>query len=112
MPAVKHDIEIEQGATYGLVATYENPDGTPVNLTGMTARMQVRDASEVVVIELTTENGRIALGGTAGTVTLSIDAATTAAMTRGGTYDLEIVNGAEVTRLLMGKATLSLEVTR
>jgi len=112
MPAGKYDIEIEQGATYGLVVTVENPDGTPVDLTGMTARMQVRDVSEQVLVELTTENGRISLGGASGKITLSIDAATTADLDRGGVYDLELVNGAEVTRVIMGKASLSKEVTR
>ena len=113
MPAAKYDIEIEQGATFSLVITYENPDGTLVNLTGMTARMQVRDpADDSLIVELTTENGRITLGGAAGTVTLSITAADTAALTRGGIYDLELVNGSEVTRLIQGKASLSEEVTK
>lgn len=113
MPAVNYDIVIEQGATFGLVITHENPDGTPINLTGMTARMQIRDsADDSLILELTTENGRITLGGTAGTITLAVTAADTAALTRGGVYDLELVNGAEVNRLVQGKATLSEEVTK
>jgi hypothetical protein len=43
-----------------------------INLTGYTARMQVRSTLESAeaLIELTTANGRIALGGSAGTITL------------------------------------------
>ena len=113
MPSVKYDIVIEQGATFGLTLTYENPDETPIDLTGMTARMQVRDASDdSLIIELTTENGRITLGEATGKITLAITAADTAALDRGGVYDLELVNGTEVNRIIQGKATLSEEVTK
>jgi hypothetical protein len=78
--------------------------------------MQVRATLESAstLVELTTENSRIALGGTAGTITLTIAAADTAALTSGrGVYDLELVSGAGiVTRLLQGVATISRNVTR
>jgi hypothetical protein len=62
--------------------------------------------SAEALIELTTGNGRIALGGSAGTITLTISATDTAALTAGrGVYDLELVSGSGiVTRLLQGVA--------
>jgi len=115
MAATTYDILIEQGATYSQLITYKE-SGVAVNLTGYTARMQVRSTLEsaTTVVELTTANSRIALGGTAGTITLTISATDTAALTAGrGVYDLELVSGSGiVTRLLQGVATISRNVTR
>jgi hypothetical protein len=115
MAATTYDILIEQGATYSQVITYKD-NGVAVNLTGYTARMQVRATLESAstLVELTTANSRIALGGTAGTITLTISATDTAGLTAGrGVYDLELVSGSGiVTRLLQGVATISRNVTR
>ena len=115
MAATTYDILVEQGATFSQVITYKEA-GVAVNLTGYTARMQVRSTLEsaTTVVELTTANGRIALGGTAGTISLTISATDTAALTSGrGVYDLELVSGSGiVTRLLQGVATISRNVTR
>jgi len=115
MAATTYDLLIEQGATFSQLITYEEA-GVAINLTGYTARMQVRSTLESAstVVELTTANGRIALGGAAGTITLTISATDTAALTSGrGVYDLELVSGGGiVTRLLQGVATISRNVTR
>ena len=115
MAATTYDILIEQGATYSQVVTYKE-SGVAVNLTGYTARMQVRSTLEsaTTVVELTTANGRITLGGAAGTITLTISATDTASLTAGrGVYDLELVSGSGiVTRLVQGVATISRNVTR
>jgi hypothetical protein len=112
-----YDLEIQQGATLSLVATWKDSGGTAINLTGYTARMNVREtySSSSAVLTLTTENNGITLGGSAGTITLSASATTTAALTApfSGVYDLELVSGGGVvTRLLEGVATISPEVTR
>ena len=115
MAATTYDILIEQGATFSQVITYKVA-GVPSNLQGFTARMQVRSTLEsaTTVVELTTANGRISLGGSAGTITLTISATDTEALTSGrGVYDLELVSGSGiVTRLLQGVATISRNVTR
>jgi tRNA threonylcarbamoyladenosine modification (KEOPS) complex Pcc1 subunit len=78
--------------------------------------MQVRATLESAstLVELTTANSHIALGGTAGTISLTISATDTAGLTAGrGVYDLELVSGSGiVTRLLQGVATISRNVTR
>jgi hypothetical protein len=75
--------------------------------------MQVRPTvtSETIIIELTTENGRITLLDN--TITLDIIADDTEALPTGAyKYDLEIQTGAEVIRLVQGSFTVSPEVTR
>lgn len=110
---------IYQGATFRKRLTWKAPSGTPIDLTGCTARMQVRSEveSDVVLLNLTTENGGITLGGSAGTVDLYLGAVATAAITwDGGVFDLEIIHpGAQpddVTRIAQGSISVSPEVTR
>ena len=87
---------------------------TPVSLAGYTARMSIKDAvGGTEILSLTTENFRIVLNDTAKTITLIVDAITTAALTAEyGVYDLELVaaDGA-VTVLLSGSITITPEVT-
>lgn len=116
MSAGRLNLYIEQGATYYKTLQYTK-DGSPVDLSGSTARLQVRPTlpSTDVLFELTTENGGIELetAGTIGRIDLSIEATDTAAFTfTSAVYDLEIVTGTKVVRLLQGKVRLSLEVTR
>lgn len=119
-----YNITCQQGSTFSRTITFKYPDPTsppaaptylPWNFTGYTARMQVRRTvdSSTVIISLTTENGRITLGGATGIIELNISAADTAAITSSGVYDLEIIasNGV-VDRIMQGNFTLSQEVTR
>jgi hypothetical protein len=112
----RFDITINQGATYELTVTWKDSAGTAINLTGYSARMQVREtySSTSTIVSLTNGSG-ITLGGAAGTIAILISATTTAALTApfSGVYDLELVSaGGVVTRLLQGAATVSPEVTR
>lgn len=117
MAAAKLKLLIEQGATFRKVLTWKA--GTPavaVDLTGCTARMQMREVitDTTPLVELTTENGGITLGGVAGTIELVITATATAAITwTAAVYDLEIeFASGDVTRLVYGTVTVTPEVTR
>jgi hypothetical protein len=119
MAAGIYDIYIEQGATFQRVITWKDSSGNAINLTGYIARMQFRPqiTSETILFTATTENGKIVLGGAAGTVTITITATETAAFDFcSAAYDLELqssaLSGAVVTRLLEGCVNVSKEVTR
>ena len=115
MPAGNYDITCDQGATFSRVITWKNSNGTPIDLTNYTARMQVRAnyPSTTVVLELTTVNGGITLGGALGTITLAATATTTAAIAADQyVYDLELITGSNVTRVVEGSFTVTPEVTR
>lgn len=92
--------------------------GVPVDLTGFTARMQVRSdvESPVVLLDLTTENGGIVLGGAAGTIDFWVGATDTTGITwEGGVWALEIQYSADpddVDRLMEGGISVSAEVPR
>lgn len=113
MLAGRLDLTIEQGATFSLSLSYQTADGRAVSLAGYTARMQLRTSYEAAdpALTLTTENGRISLG-TDGSIALTIPASITSTLTASGVYDLELVSGDVVTRLVQGTYSVSPEVTR
>ena len=115
-PAGTYNITADQGATFTRQLTWKDSAGSAVNLTGYTARMQLRssiDASGAAVLDLTTENNRIVLGGTAGTIDLSVSASTMGSVSPATyVYDLEMVSGLVVTRLVQGTFEVRGEVTR
>jgi hypothetical protein len=117
MSAGIHNLTIEQGATFRRVITWKNSSGTAINLTGFSARMQVRERVDDadVILELSTSNGRITLGGSAGTITIVAqdEVTTTLPEIKKGVYDLELESaGGEVTRLLRGGVEIIRQVTR
>ena len=109
------DFLMPKGSTFSRTLTWK-VSGSAVNLTNYTARMQARTShiSGTAVLTLTTENGKITLGGAAGTITLNLTATETAAITQQSlAYDLELVSaGGVVTRLVEGQIVLTPEVTR
>jgi hypothetical protein len=133
MAAGEYDIEVEQGATYRLDVTVQGGDpAVPLDLTGYTARMQIRAkvAATTVLWEMTTEDALTQsspepgitildqqVPENLGRLQLFIADENTALFTwRTGVYDLELVGstqpGADVIRLLKGKVTVDPEVTR
>ena len=103
-------IPCEQGVTFAWQATWqvEHVSGSgayfPVDLTNYTAKMQLRkNVGTPIVIELNTENSRIALGGPLGTITLSIAASDSAIIPAGVyKYDLDLSSAGGVTKFLTG----------
>lgn len=136
MPARKRDFIIEKGADFQR-QLFLKP-GSDADIRNFTARMQVRSAvsSEVVVLDLTTENGRINCGY--GVITINVTAAITTALDTSGLnskgkvtepgpigelpyesegkialYDLELISPSGiVTRYLEGRVCIVDNVTR
>ena len=114
MPAGIYNFTCEQGSTFLRDVEVTNFDDSVRDLDGFTARMQVRKDMEATstLIELTTENGRMLIDGNAGTISLIISAADTAALQFSGIYDLELIGGTGVVeRLLQGNFNLDENVT-
>jgi hypothetical protein len=113
--AVQYIVEIDQGADWFFNVTYEQPAGTPVNITSYTAALQLRSLPEstTAVLSLTTGSG-ITITGPAGLVAIRATAAQTGAIIAGDYYyDLEITSPSGiVTRLVQGQALVNPQVTR
>jgi len=103
------DLHVEQGATY--VQNFRVADVDGFTWAGWSARSQIRSAPA-------SENGDLLLDlgdymtVIGDTIRLAIPASVTETLTRNGVWDLEMVQGSTVVRLLQGQARISLEVTR
>ena len=126
MAAGKHSFIIEQGATTNLNVQWTNASGSAVDLSGYEARMQIRpgiEASDVYIslssslqpdgtgLNLSGSNGETPVQS--GSIGIYISAYSSSLLNfTEAYYDLEMINGREVTRLLEGKVRLSKNVTR
>ena len=117
MAAGIYNTVIDQGADWFINFVYENPNGTPVNITNYTAALQVRTSAlaKTAVLTLTTQNGGLTIIGAQGKIAAHATAAQTSAITNGKyAYDLEITEPTQgiVTRLIQGTIQVSAQVTR
>ena len=107
-------ITCQQGSTFTRRLIYKINDEV-VNLTGYTARMQIREShsSSTYILELTVGSGIVITGAT-GQVSITITAGATATIPSGTyVYDIELVApNTTVQRLLEGKFVVTPEVTR
>lgn len=119
MAAGDYDIYVEQGADWELIVTIYDNAGSPVDITGATAAMQIRDRPSGAIvaeptIEITdAENGEITLSLTATeTAAISVMGATSREVAS-YVYDLKVTHaGGEVERVLNGAVNVSPEVTK
>ena len=129
MAAGIHNFTIEQGTTVDFEIQYKDSNLVPINLTGYSGRMQIRstyaDNQPTTYITLSSSlvpdgtglnfSGSAARGlkpPTSGSIGIYINAQSSSAFTFAkAKYDLELVSGSTVTRILEGTITLSKEVT-
>lgn len=106
------DFFIKQGATFTSAIVWKIL-GVPKNLTGFTGRMYLkRTLNGEKLFELTTTNGRLIISPLDGSITMFVSAADTATLSGQYVYDLEMVQGSFVKRILQGTITIDGEVTR
>jgi hypothetical protein len=112
---------IEQGATFRKTFGYASatkPVVVPIDITGWTARMQMRkkitDTTPLLSLtHVSTVDGQLLISGTAGTVQIYITDTATSALTGGGVFDVELISTTtDVVRLIQGTYSVSPNVTR
>jgi hypothetical protein len=127
MSAGTYNFTIEQGTTVDFEIQYTDVNDIPINLTGYSGRMQIKSgfANDKPVTYTSLSSSRYPDGtglnfsGSSGTKPLSsgsigiyISAVSSSAYTFAkAKYDLELVSGSTVTRILEGVISLSKEVT-
>lgn len=110
----RYNITVYKGTTFTLSPVWKI-GGYAVNLTGYSAKMQVRAATDAsVLVELSTANGRIVIDAALGKLTLTLTATETAALTSGKYfYDLNLTaSDATVTKILEGVFLINESVTQ
>lgn len=113
------DLNIQKNATFIFpILIWEDNRVTRKDLTGFTANLQIKrklpngDLEATPIVELTTENGGITLGGLEGTIDLFISATDTGALPSANAfYDLKLINGGTIETVLSGNAIIKDTVT-
>jgi hypothetical protein len=114
--ATQKNFEVDQNATFTFQVVYTLDDEiTPIDLTGASAKMQVRDTKggSKLAFSLTSPSGGITIDGPSGTLTIKITPTQTNKLFYPkSSYDIMVVdsNGNRI-KLLEGFMTLSRSVT-
>ncbi len=125
-----------QGSTFGLTVSLKHANNAPRNITSQNVRMQIRSTYDAATPEetLTTETGEITVTDGANgtfhielsatrTANLEVDLSTLSTVRISDTqtvkiprtiyvYDLELINGTEVNKVMYGDVNVYGEVTR
>lgn len=116
MTAGIYNFTIDQGAQYTTQIIFANAQGVPIDLTGYTASMQLREQAaspNPADLTLTSSNGGITIVPVAGEMDILMTSAQTGALdARFYVYDLEIALSGVVTRIIQGQITVSAQVTQ
>ena len=115
MTAGIYNFMMDQGSVFSVALVYTDSSNVPINLTGFTAKMQLRQNYNSTDADLTlaTATGEIVIVGATGSITVSATAVQTAALSPGFyVYDLELTSGANISRLIQGQVTVAEQVTQ
>jgi len=116
MTAGIYNFTIDQGTQFTTQIIWANSAGVPIDLTGYTAAMQLREQAaspNPSALNLTSSNGGITITPLAGELDILMTTAQTGALdARFYVYDLELTLSGVVTRIIQGQITVSAQVTQ
>ena len=111
----RYNITVVNGTTFTLAPQWLI-NNLPVNLTGYSADMQVRDVSNNLIVELSTANGKIVITPALGTITLTLTATQTSAANLSAgvyTYGLNLTDSnSNVYQILAGNFSVTASVVQ
>lgn len=113
--AGQKNFEVDQNATFSFVVEYKDDNETAIDLTGASAKMQVRDAKggTKLAVTLTSPSGGIVINGSLGKLTVTLTPTQTNKLFYPkSVYDIMVIdsNGNKI-KLLEGFMTLNRSVT-
>lgn len=113
--AGQKNFEVDQNATFTFVVEYKDSDGNAIDLTGASAKMQVRDTKggNKLAVTLSSIEGNILIDGSEGKLTIKMTPTQTNKLFYPkSSYDIMVIdsNGNKI-KLLEGFMTLSRSVT-
>jgi uncharacterized protein YndB with AHSA1/START domain len=113
--AGQKNFEVDQNATFSFVVEYKDDNGNAIDLTGASAKMQVRDVKggTKLAVTLTSQSGGIVINGPLGKVTVTLTPTQTNKLFYPkSVYDIMVVDSnANKIKLLEGFITLNRSVT-
>jgi len=113
--AGQKNFEVDQNATFSFIVEYKDAAGAAINLTGASAKMQVRDTKggSKLAVTLTSPSSGITIDGAAGKVTIKMTPdQTNKLFYPKSEYDIMITDSnSNKIKLIEGYMTLSRSVT-
>jgi len=113
--AGQKNFEVDQNATFSFVVEYKDDNGNAIDLTGASAKMQVRDVKggTKLAVTLTSPSGGIVINGTLGKITVTLTPTQTNKLFYPkSVYDIMVIDSnANKIKLLEGFLTLNRSVT-
>lgn len=113
--AVQKNFEVDQNTTFTFTVEYQDNSGNPIDLTGASAKMQVRDTKggQKLAFTLTSPLGGISLDGPNGKLTIKMTPTQTNKLFYPKSeYDIMLTDSnLNKTKLVEGFITLSRSVT-
>jgi hypothetical protein len=113
--AGQKNFEVDQNATFSFVVEYKDENGNAIDLTGASAKMQVRDVKggTKLAVTLTSPSGGIVINGPLGKLTVTLTPTQTNKLFYPkSVYDIMVVDtNANKIKLLEGFITLNRSVT-
>ena len=113
--AGQKNFDVDQNATFSFVVEYKDDNGNAIDLTGASAKMQVRDVKggTKLAVTLTSPSGGIVINGPLGKLTVTLTPTqTNKIFYPKSVYDIMVIdsNGNKI-KLLEGFMTLNRSVT-
>ena len=114
MPAANYNFTLEQGVPLSKTILLKNGDNSVKDLTGFTAKMQLRQypSHPDILLELSTTNSKLNINTVTGGVTMLFSLDDAASLTFSEVnYDLFLYNGSNTFRAIEGKITVKEVIT-
>lgn len=113
--AGQKNFEVDQNATFSFILEYKDEDGNAIDLSGASAKMQIRDTKggNKLAVTLTSPSGGIVIDGPLGKLTIKMTPTQTNKLFYPkSSYDVMVVDSnANKIKLLEGFMTLNRSVT-
>jgi hypothetical protein len=113
--AGQKNFEVDQNATFSFIVEYKDNNGNAIDLTGASAKMQVRDTKggAKLAVTLTSPSGGIVLDAPNGKLTIKLTPTQTSKLFYPkSSYDIMVIDSnANKIKLLEGFMTLNRSVT-
>jgi len=108
--AAYQDLIIEQGTDWDDEVLLVDDGGDPIDLTGYTARSSIKRSADdaEALVEMSTDNGRISIGATTGSVYRTLTSSETVNFDwHSGIHDMILISGSgRITRVCAGAVTV------
>ena len=113
--AGQKNFDVDQNATFSFVVEYKDENGSAIDLTGASAKMQIRDVKggSKLAVTLTSPSGGIVINGPLGKLTVTLTPTQTNKLFYPkSVYDIMVVDSnSNKIKLLEGFMTLNRSVT-